>query len=128
MIWVAQKYRDHPDEFIATMRTSYGVSLHDLGGTLSWRELLAFTTMAVNDPTTYLGAAVQGWAYRASVADLVTIAANTGKRSEQVLPWGMAEQAKAAAARKVTTHDVEVAQQKLARVSAFRKLDGFPQS
>lgn len=126
MIWVAQKYRDHPDEFITTMR-SFGVSLHDLGGTLSWAELLALTTMAANDTTTYLGAAIQGYAYRASVPDLVTVAANTGKRSEEVLPWGMAERMRAQAARHVTAHDIEVAQQQLARVSAFRKLDGFPQ-
>lgn len=133
MIWVAQLRRDHPDEFIATMR-SFGVSLTDLAdladedGILPprlWAELAALARVAVADTTTYLGAKVAKWAYRATMADVVSIGAAAGKRADQFMPWRLYEDAEARAARRVSATEVLVAQQQLARVSAFRHMEGF---
>lgn len=125
MTWVAQLYRDHPDEVIGTLRETFGVSLAELGGALPQGELVALMRLAVSDPSTRLGAKVQKWAYPATIPELMQVSSLAGKKSRLVLPWGMWEAEQERAAHRVTPTDVAVGKKKLAAVSAFRNLDGF---
>lgn len=125
MTWVRDIARAHPDEFVATMRADFGVRLHELESDADFAELVAFTRVAVSDPSTRLGAAHQGWAYRASIPELVQVATGLGEKAEEHLPWGMAAAMRRAEARKVTDSDMQAARERLARVSAMRRLDGF---
>ena len=126
MTWVAQLYRDHPLEVIGTLRETFGVSLSELGDTLPEGELVALLKLAVEDPSTRLGAKVNKWAYRATIPELMQVSSLTDKnKRDQALPWGMWAAEEERAKRRVTSADVAEGKRRLARVSAFRGLDGF---
>lgn len=46
---------------------------------------------AADDPSTHLGAELAGWAYPASMPDLLTLTAQIGdaKAAARVMPWAM---------------------------------------
>lgn len=119
MTTVAGVLADHRDAVRATLRATFGVGLADVGGPITWGEFLALVRVAANDPRTYLGAALAGWAYPASMAEIVTIAANTGKDGADVLPEGMARAQAAREARRVTDSERAEALELLRRVSPF---------
>lgn len=126
MTWVAQLYRDHPLEVIGTLRETFGVSLAELGDTLPDGELVALLKLAVDDPSTRLGAKVQKWSYPATIPELMQVSSLVDKnKRDQVLPWGMWAAEEERAKHRVTAADVAAGQRRLARVSAFRNLDGF---
>lgn len=107
------------------MRGEFGVSVNDVGGDVTFGEAFSLITVAFRDTSTYLGAAVQNWEYRASMADVVQIAAAAGDRADEVLPWGARERIEQLEARKVTEADIEAGKARLSQVSAFRHLPEF---
>lgn len=74
-----------------TLRETFGVGLSDLGGALRWGEVRLLIEAAAGDPGTALGAELAGWAYPASIRDLISLTAQIGdpKASKRVMPWAM---------------------------------------
>ena len=107
------------------MRSEFGVSVNYVGGDVTLGEAFSLIKVAYEDPSTRLGAAAHDWEYPASMVDLVQIAAATGEKSDEVLPWGAKERLAALEARKVTEADIEAGQARLSAVSAFRNLPEF---
>lgn len=93
-----------------TLRETFGVGLSDLGGALRWGEARLLIEAAAGDPGTALGAELAGWAYPASIRDLISLTAQIGdpKASERVMPWALQRPATAA-----TSDEVAVAQAEL---------------
>jgi hypothetical protein len=65
------------------------VGLSDLGGAVTWGEALLLIEDAASDPSTALGAELAGWAFPASMLDLLSLAAQIGneKAARKVMPW-----------------------------------------
>jgi hypothetical protein len=116
---------DYPDELAVTLRGEFGVSVYDVGDAVSPGEAFSLIKVAYQDPSTRLGAAVQKWEYPASMVDLVQIAAATGDKSDEVLPWSARQRLDELADRKVTESDVEAGRARLAQASAFRRMPDF---
>lgn len=111
---------------LGTLRETFGVSLTELGDSLPHGELAALLRLAVADPSTRLGAKVQKWSYPATIPELMQVSSLVDKnKRDQVLPWGMYAAEEERAKRRVTAADVAAGKRRLARVSAFRNLDGF---
>lgn len=87
---VAQFIRERPGIIAVTLR-GYGIGLSDLGGAVTWGEARLLLEEASADTATALGAELAGWAYRASLPDLLSIIAQIGdqKASRKVMPWVM---------------------------------------
>lgn len=68
------------------------MGLSDLGGAVTWGEAKDLIYAAAEDPSTAFGAELAGWAYPASIPDLLSIAAQIGdwKAARKVMPWAMA--------------------------------------
>lgn len=90
MIAVAQIIQERPRTVARTLR-SFGVGISDLGDGLSWGEAHLLIEEAAGDPSTHLGAELAGWAYPASLPDLLSLAAQIGneKAARKVMPWVM---------------------------------------
>lgn len=93
MIGVAQQIREHRGTIARTLRESFGVGLSDLGGALSWGEMKLLLEQAAGDVSTWYGAVLAGWAYPASMVDLLGIVGQHGKKAFEVrlMPWQIAE-------------------------------------
>jgi hypothetical protein len=91
MIAVARLIREHRGPVARTLRETYGVGLSDLGGGLTWGEARTLIEEAAADGGTALGAALAGWAYTATTADLLNLIATIGDRKAamKVMPWAM---------------------------------------
>ncbi|MFF7683160.1 hypothetical protein ACFZA2_10395 [Microbacterium sp. NPDC007973] len=72
-----------------TLRETFGVGISDLGGAVSWGEARDLINEAAADPGTQLGAKLAGWAYPASIPQLLMLVAQTGKASKKVMPWAL---------------------------------------
>lgn len=126
MTWVAEIYRAHPNEFLATLRETFGVALADLGGSLLDGELVALVQVAVADPSTRLGAKVQKWAYRATIPEVIHVSSLVDKQNrDQALPWGMWSAEQDRVSRRVSPAEVAEGRARLSAVSAFRRVEGF---
>jgi hypothetical protein len=91
MIAVARLIREHRGAAARTLRENFGVGISDLGGGLTWGEAHTLLTEAAADTGTALGAELAGWAYPASMSQLITMIATIGDRkaSQKVMPWVM---------------------------------------
>jgi hypothetical protein len=89
MIAVARLIREHRGAVTRTMRENFGVGLTDLGDGLTWGEAHTLLVEAAADPSTALGAKLAGWAYPASIPQLLVLIAHTGKASKKVMPWAL---------------------------------------
>lgn len=67
------------------------MGLSDLGGGVSWGEVKTLLEEASSDTATELGAKLAGWAYRASMPELISLMAQIGdqKAAHKVMPWVM---------------------------------------
>ena len=67
------------------------MGLTDLGDGLSWGEAKLLIREAANDPSTALGAELAGWAYPASLRELLSLMAQIGNQqaANKVMPWAM---------------------------------------
>lgn len=63
------------------------MGLSDLGDALTWGEAQTLIHEAAGDPSTALGAELAGWSYPAAVPTLLTLSAQLGKQSRDVMPW-----------------------------------------
>jgi hypothetical protein len=72
-----------------TMRETFGVGLSDLGGALSWGEAHLLLQGAMSDTSTILGAELAGWAYPASLKDIVMLAGTLRDKdaTRRAMPW-----------------------------------------
>ncbi|MEX8031678.1 hypothetical protein AB6V29_01435 [Microbacterium sp. 20-116] len=95
MIAVARLIREHRDAVVWTLRASCGVSISELGDGLTWGEAHSLLTRAAGDSATALGAELAGWAYPASMPELLTILISAGgekalvKAAMGAMPWAM---------------------------------------
>lgn len=110
ILGVAQLIREHRPLVARTLRETFGAGLSDLGGALRWGEARLLLEAAAGDPGTALGAELAGWAYPASIRDLISLTAQIGdpKASKRVMPWALQRPATAA-----TSDEVAVAQAEL---------------
>ncbi|MBN9210716.1 MAG: hypothetical protein J0I95_04270 [Microbacterium sp.] len=62
-----------------------------MGDAVSWGEACVLVKRAAADPSTALGAELAGWAYPASMPELLTMVAQIPKRDAAmaVMPWSM---------------------------------------
>ena len=69
------------------------MGLSDLGDAVLWGEAKLLIEEASVDPATALGAELAGWAYPASLPDLLSLIAQIGdaKASRGVMPWAMTD-------------------------------------
>jgi hypothetical protein len=67
------------------------VGLSDLGDAVSWGEACVLVKRAAADPSTALGAEMAGWAYPASMPELLTMIAQIPSKAaaKAVMPWSM---------------------------------------
>ena len=91
MIAVARTVRAHPREVARTLRETYGVGLSDQGDGLTWGEAKILLDEASADPATVLGAHLAGWAYPASIPQLLSIvvASDSPKATKRIMPWAL---------------------------------------
>ncbi len=125
-MFVSHLIRDHRSAFAATMRR-YGVSIDQVGDGTSWGEVYDLSIAALEDTTTQLFAAYQGWAFPASYPEIVQIAsaASDRRKAEEMMPWTIGRRNRDRAQRQVSEADVQRAKARLRRSSAMRGLDGF---
>lgn len=67
------------------------MGLSDLGDGVSWGETKILIEEAAADPGTALGANLAGWAYPATMPDLLSLMAQIGnqKVARKVMPWAL---------------------------------------
>ncbi|WP_291053731.1 hypothetical protein [Herbiconiux sp.] len=67
------------------------MGLSDLGDALSWGEAKILLEDAAVDGGTPLGAELSGWAYQASMIELLSLMAQIGdpKVAKRVMPWAL---------------------------------------
>jgi len=96
-----------------TLRETFGVGLSDLGDAVSWGEAKLLLEEAAADPSTAFGAELAGWAYPASMRDLLSLAAQIGNKDafKKVTPWAM--QNPRGPAHGATSEEVAAAQAEL---------------
>lgn len=106
MIGVAQEIQRNRGSIARTLRETFGTGLSDLGGALGWGEAKLLLEQAATDPSTWYGAELAGWAYPASMLELIGVVGQHGKGAleARLMPWQMGEDAS-----KVATPD-EVAE------------------
>ena len=66
-----------------------GAGISDLGGAILWGEAKLLIESAAQDTSTALGAKLAGWAYPASMPDLLTLVASIGneRAAKKIMPW-----------------------------------------
>lgn len=105
----------------------FGVSVDDVGDGVSYGEAYDLVMGAMEDTSTPLYAAWQGWAFPASFPELVQIASAAGSKSasDGLMPWTLGQKAREREARRVTPEDEAKARAILRERSAMRHLAGF---
>lgn len=90
MMAVAQIVKERPETVAVTLR-GFGVGLSDLGDRLTWGECWLLLKRSAGDHATPLGAELAGWAYQASMRDLISLSAQIGdpKVSRKLMPWAI---------------------------------------
>lgn len=80
----------HRGSIAVTLR-GYGVGLSDLGDGVTWGEAKTLLEQAAADGGTAFGAELAGWAYPASIPQLLSLVAQVGdwKAAKKVMPWAM---------------------------------------
>ena len=88
---VVQLIREHRGPIARTLRETYGIGLSDLGDGVTWGEAKTLLEEAAGDGGTVFGAELAGWAYPASIPQLLMLVAQVGdwKASKKVMPWAM---------------------------------------
>jgi hypothetical protein len=73
------------------LRETYKCGLSDLGDAVTWGEAKILIEDAASDPSTSLGAELAGWAYPASMLDILSLAAQIGNRkvTAKLMPWAL---------------------------------------
>lgn len=109
---VARIVKERPATVARTLR-ALGTGLSDLGDSLSWGECLLLLESAASDPSTPLGAELAGWAYTASLRDLISLSAQIGdpKAAKKLMPWALDAPGKAEGA--ATDEEVAMANAEL---------------
>jgi hypothetical protein len=117
MMAVAQFIREHRGTVARTMREAFSVGLSDLGGALSWGEAKLLIEQAAADPSTALGAELAGWAYPATIPQLLGLIAQFAQFDKDArvhaMPWSMR------ADTKPTDDEIAAAQAELEDVIVF---------
>lgn len=87
---VVQLIHSHRGSIAVTLR-GYGVGLSDLGDGVTWGEAKTLLEEAAADGATPFGAELAGWAYPASIPQLLSLVAQVGdwKAAKKVMPWAM---------------------------------------
>ena len=104
-----------------------GISIDEVGESVSWAELVSLLQHEMSDTTSPLFAAVQGWAFPASHAELLQMAsaAGGGRKADRVMPWTLGEEARERERRRVSEAERERGLALLRQYSAMRNLEGF---
>lgn len=110
---VVQLIHTHRGPIARTLRETYGVGLSDLGDGVTWGEVKVLLEEAAADGSTAFGAELAGWAYQASIPELLSLVAQVGdwKAAKRVMPWamnGIRERAPQASAAEVAAADAEL--------------------
>jgi hypothetical protein len=84
------------------------VGLSDLGDAVTWGEVRILLQEAAGDPSTALGAELAGWSYPATVPALLTLSAQLGKQSRDVMPWVLVLRGDQATPEEVATALAEI--------------------
>lgn len=110
---VVQVIREHRGPIARTLRETYGIGLSDLGDGVTWGEAKTLLEEAAADGATAFGADLAGWAYQASVPQLLSLVAQVGdwKAAKRVMPWamdGIRKRAPQATAAEVAAVDAEL--------------------
>lgn len=71
------------------MRACYGISSRQIGKTVTYGEAWQLVQAALEDTNTPLCASVAGWAYPATLIQLLQLAATIGDQSDKLMPWRM---------------------------------------
>lgn len=76
---------------MAVTLRGYGTGISELGDGLLWGEAKTLLEEAAADGGTALGAELAGWAYPASMVQLITLSAQIGdsKVFRKVAPWAL---------------------------------------
>lgn len=109
--------RAHPAAFAVTMRR-LGVSVAAIGSTVSWAEAYDLVVGALEDTSTPLFAAVSGWAFPASMPELVAMAgaASSPGAVEALMPWTIGAELERRAAMAVSPEEEAAALRELRAV------------
>jgi hypothetical protein len=96
------------------------VGLSDLGGALTWGEAKILLDDAAADPGTALGAELAGWAYPASMRDLLSLVAQIGDHrvARRLMPWVL-ENPRREAGAKATPDEIATAEAELENEFVF---------
>lgn len=95
------------------MREQFGVSLFDVGASVSWGEAVSLARTAAEDLSTRLGAVLAGWAFPADTKWIVEMSAKHGKQAEKIMPWTLGKRQREREALKPTAEEVAEAEQAL---------------
>lgn len=89
------------------MRSRYGISVDDIGDLVSWDEADALTHSALEDTATPLAAAFNGWAYPASMPQLLQMAMSAPSRKafESMAPWTLGRDQKRRREQEISDDD-----------------------
>lgn len=89
------------------------MGLSDLGDALTWGEARVLLEQAAADPGTAFGAELAGWAYPATMPELLTLIGAIGneKASRKVMPWTL--RTPRSNGTKATDEEVAIAQAEL---------------
>lgn len=88
---VVQLIKEHRVPIARTLRETHGIGLSDLGDGVTWGEAKTLLEDAAADGGTVFGAWLAGWAYPASMRELIALSAQIGdpKVSKRLMPWAM---------------------------------------
>lgn len=89
------------------MRASYGVGVDSIGTEVSWEEADALTRAALENTATPLAAAFNGWAYPASMPQLLQMAMSAPSRKafESMAPWTLGRDQKRRREQEISDDD-----------------------
>lgn len=118
--------REHRPAAVVAFRR-LGISVDDVGEVVSWSEAISILQHELGDTTSPLFADVQGWAFPASHAELLQMAAAAGggNKAKRVMPWTLGEEARGRERRRVSADERERGLALLRQYSAMRDLEGF---
>lgn len=93
-----------------TLRAQFGVSIDDIGDRISWGEARDLVLSAAADTSTEFGASLAGWAYPASLIELMQLSATIAdnKAFQSAAPWTMGEELRRRAAEQATPDEIAV--------------------
>lgn len=85
---------EHPAEFAYDFRSRFGLSIDDIGSSVSWREAVLLTAVLLREPDSWLQAVVNEWRFPVSKEWIMLVqqfdaflAANSKHPKPTPMPW-----------------------------------------